>query len=244
MGKKKDFQFFFSKQFQKQFGNNMSSETGSLISDLFKERSRNFRERELKKTFNERIVSMFDVVFLRRQHLENKDLIKREIDSLLKTVNNNFKLEEAIRNYAHFLYNSETFVSFETFYETHIKSREEKIEELFEKLKFELPRDVYFKKDEFIKNTDLSFENVRDIILGIEKESISASEPVKARTPVKAITPLKARTPSSETALVKYEIRFLNDDSVVLGPFSSLEEAEKVLYNNYNDEEMYICSSF
>lgn len=134
------------------------------------ERSNRFKKMEKIKPFSERIESLFEILFLRYKRDEKMMyMLRRECDDLKTSLS--ATMEDFVGKYVNFVYNNGgKFVSFTQFYEEFVKTREEKITELFEQNRFVLMESTMLmnERDKILSNPDVTFDQVRHYLQEIK----------------------------------------------------------------------------
>ncbi len=90
--------------------------------------------------------------------------LERECNDLKTSIT--VDMEEYLHRYVNFIYNSGDFVSFTRYYEENLKSREEKIIELFEKNRFILSdsKMLMGERDKILSDPMVDFSKAREYL--------------------------------------------------------------------------------
>lgn len=118
----------------------MSSSSSSFsITSLFEERRRKFEKQEKSIPLNKRIENLFES-FITGTSSKKSPMFKEQArKECLDLTSMSFQDYETVSDYVNFLYNNgETFLTFTKYYETHVKTEEEKVREMFEKIRFDI----------------------------------------------------------------------------------------------------------
>lgn len=241
------------------------SSSSNALQELFKSRAQAFKKKESEKSFNERVESMFDVLFSRFPS-SMAETLRKECNKLKEGTTNPDQLEK-IQKYTEFLYNSrpspksakgDDFCTFDKFYETRLKTREEKLDELFEKNRFSMfddddttSRVAWMKEFERIRNDhkEITVEQVEEYIeeikgiQGIDKSSrfVPRLCPEREQNDTEDVVDLTSGYFSSDfaDACSSDYVAAGHDDSMFCAWFVRFVESSQVLGPFFSEQEAF-----
>lgn len=229
--------------------------SSSPLQSLFRERSMKMGqkqlEKQMEKSFAEKVRDEFELVYAR----------KKFTDKALVECNHLCKQPTVpiahIQQYTYYLYNATEFMSFESYYETYIKSKEEKIREMFEKIRFDISdsyrrRLLFLELDKILEVMKKETKDVEIISLKSVKEYVDSIHQIGDFIPYFTLSSSSSSSSSSLPPRMrerKWFIRFYkdsmvdddkksDDDDILHGPFDSEDDASFFLLENYFGEEM------